>query len=71
MTENYPWLMQMLKDGLVKSSSVSFKSMMQGLGNRGVKKEELSMEEINRQRRVRQKIDLYTDNSQMPLSRSN
>ena len=63
MTENYPWLMQMVKDGLVKSSSVSFKSIIPGVGNRGVKKEELSMEEINRQRRVRQKIDLYTDNS--------
>jgi hypothetical protein len=64
MTENYPWLMQMIKDGLVKkTSSVSLKSIIPGLGNHGLKKEEMTMEEINRQRRVRQKIDHYTDNN--------
>lgn len=62
-TENYPWLMHMIQSGAIRKSAPEF-------GNRS-SKEVVSNEEKQRQQRIRQRIDHYTDNNQMPIFRIN
>ena len=64
-TENYPWLVQMIQEGIIRKTGAD-------LANRGSKDLALvTNEEKIRQLKIRQRIDHYTDNNQMPIFRLN